>query len=165
MGGVAAAIAAYSLVIHELRRPDPVAPPGAEAPAVAKSIDDEPALPPTEPVTRDALSNDKSAAGQSLAEPSTEDSLESERARLPQEFDVVFGEPISASPLSLIHARFMHEPRDESWAIAMESGINQAVVRSDVTDPLTIEHVEYRMSNVDLRGCRVHARRDETSRA
>ena len=68
------------------------------------------------------------------------------------EYDAVFGQPDPWSPLQKVHARFASEARDESWANAMESGISQALVRSDVTAKITVAYVSCRSTICEVAG-------------
>jgi len=71
---------------------------------------------------------------------------------LSSEYDAVFGYSEPSSPLEKVHVRFTDEPRDESWASAMESGISQALVRSDATARMTVEYVRCHSTICEVAG-------------
>lgn len=65
------------------------------------------------------------------------------------EYEAVFSSP---SSLRKVHENFINEPRDESWASAMESGISQELVRSDETVDITVAYVECRSTICEVAG-------------
>jgi hypothetical protein len=68
------------------------------------------------------------------------------------EYEAVFGLGEPLSPLQKVHADFVDEPRDASWASAMESGISQALVRSDATAEISVAYVECRSTICEVAG-------------
>ena len=68
------------------------------------------------------------------------------------EYEAVFGLGEPSSPLQKVHADFVDEPRDASWADAMEAGITQALVQSDATAKITVAYVECRSSICEVAG-------------
>lgn len=68
------------------------------------------------------------------------------------EYEAVFGLREPSSSLQKIHADFVNEPRDASWADAMEAGITQALVRSDATAEITVAYVECRSTICEVAG-------------
>jgi len=68
------------------------------------------------------------------------------------EYDDVFGGGEPSSPLEKVHARFTEEPRDESWASAMESGISHALVKSDATARITVDYVRCHTTICEVSG-------------
>ncbi|MDJ0750147.1 MAG: hypothetical protein QNJ11_11720 [Woeseiaceae bacterium] len=46
----------------------------------------------------------------------------------------------------------MSEPRNESWAAAMESGISTAIASPEPTSPITVEHIECRSTICEIAG-------------
>ena len=67
-------------------------------------------------------------------------------------YDIAFGRPEPGNLLWEIHADFESQPRDESWASAMESGIRLHIVDSEATEWATVEEVECRASICEVRG-------------
>ncbi len=51
-----------------------------------------------------------------------------------------------------IHEIFKSEPRDESWALAMESGINHSIANSGSGDWAVVEYVECRSRICEIAG-------------
>lgn len=66
-------------------------------------------------------------------------------------YDVVFGTD-TYSPLSKVHMHFKREPRDESWASAMEIGIGHSIERSEQTSWATVEQIECRSTICEVAG-------------
>ncbi len=72
---------------------------------------------------------------------------------LPQSaYDVVFGQPQPGNPIEAAHLAFINEPRDESWASAMESGIREHVRGSDAIEWATVDKIECRSSKCEILG-------------
>jgi hypothetical protein len=67
-------------------------------------------------------------------------------------YDDVFGRPEPGNPLSELHFEFKDEPRDESWASAMESGISQQIAKSGTGDWATVENIECRSKICEVQG-------------
>ena len=72
---------------------------------------------------------------------------------LPQSvYDVVFGQPQPDNPIEAAHLAFTNEPRDESWASAMESGIREHIRGSEALEWATVDKIECRSSICEILG-------------
>lgn len=75
-----------------------------------------------------------------------------EPAQTQSVYDVVFGRPEPGNPLWETHLAFTNEPRDESWASAMESGISQHIAKSETSDWATVDKIECRSTICEVLG-------------
>ncbi len=75
-----------------------------------------------------------------------------EAAEVVSAYDVAFNDDDPSSPLSQVHALFRAQPRNESWASAMEDGIRGSIVQTEATTGITIEYVECRSTICKVAG-------------
>lgn len=67
-------------------------------------------------------------------------------------YDVVFGEPDPSNPLWEAHLAFTVEPRNEAWAITVESSIRSHIANSGANDWATVDKIECRSTICEVLG-------------
>ena len=72
--------------------------------------------------------------------------------RIPRIYDEIIGPPTRMTTIPNIHADFKNEPRDESWASAMESGIRHHIANSGTGDWAVVEYIECRSNTCEIAG-------------
>lgn len=89
----------------------------------------------------------------SIGDSETEVQADVPEIRMPSNYREMIG-PVRPRQPSFAeqHADFASEPRDESWAVAMETGINDYVASSGATLGLVVEYVECRSRTCEIAG-------------
>lgn len=84
--------------------------------------------------------------------------------RMPSNYQEMIG-PVRTQPTTLaeMHANFASEPRVESWAIAMETGINDYIANSSPRLGVVVEYVECRSRTCEIAGYRIDGESDRTA--
>lgn len=80
-------------------------------------------------------------------------SVATEPARIPRIYREIIGPVYHLGPtLPELHAMFEREPRDETWAYAMEAGINDYIANRWAGDGTVVEYVECRSQHCEIAG-------------